>query len=95
MRNPQAPTTTLLLRVEEAAEALSLGRSTVYELIRDGELPVVKIGRATRIPVQAVEAWVESNTADAQGERHEQQMNEGPAGSWLTDRAPTGKENGR
>jgi excisionase family DNA binding protein len=44
----------LLLRIEEAAEALSLGRSKTYELIQDGRLRVVKIGRATRVPVDAV-----------------------------------------
>ena len=49
----------LLLTVLEAAHALGVGRSTAYELINAGELEVVHIGRACRIPVAAVEAYVE------------------------------------
>ncbi len=49
----------LLLRITEAAERLAVGRSTVYELIGAGELPVIHIGRAVRIPAAAVRNWVE------------------------------------
>ena len=49
----------LLLTVREAAHALGVGRSTVYELINAGELEVVHIGRACRVPVAVVEAYVE------------------------------------
>jgi excisionase family DNA binding protein len=49
----------LLLTVREAAHALGVGRSTAYELITTGELEVVHIGRACRIPVAVVEAYVE------------------------------------
>jgi excisionase family DNA binding protein len=44
----------LLLTVEEAAELLHLGRSTVFDLIRSGELPSVKIGRSRRIPADSL-----------------------------------------
>jgi excisionase family DNA binding protein len=44
----------LLLTVEEAAEQLRLGRSTVFDLIRSGELRSVKIGRSRRIPLDAL-----------------------------------------
>ena len=54
-----------LLRVEEAAELLSLGRSKVYELIRDGRLPVVHIGRSARVPARAVNDFVEALIAEA------------------------------
>lgn len=47
-----------LLTVPEAAGLLSLSRTTVYELVAAGDLPVVKIGRATRIPAEALRAWV-------------------------------------
>ncbi|MGH7777293.1 MAG: helix-turn-helix domain-containing protein, partial [Candidatus Dormibacterales bacterium] len=46
------------LRVEEAADRLSLGRSKVYELIREGRLPVVHIGRSVRVPVRSLQAFV-------------------------------------
>lgn len=48
----------LLLRVSEAGERLGLSRSTIYELIGAGEIRVLKVGRATRIPVAELEAWV-------------------------------------
>ncbi len=48
----------LLLTVPEAAEALGLGRSIVYELLLTGELTGVKIGRARRIPVRSLEAFI-------------------------------------
>jgi excisionase family DNA binding protein len=44
----------LLLRPEEVAQALSVGRTTVYELMRAGELRSVKIGTSRRIPTAAV-----------------------------------------
>ncbi len=55
----------LLLRIPDAAERLSVGRSTVYELIQRGELPTVHIGRSVRIPAAAVRAWVERRAAEA------------------------------
>lgn len=51
-----------LLRVEEAARVLSVSRRTAFELLRTGELPVVRIGRAVRIPKAALRAWIESQT---------------------------------
>ncbi len=47
----------LLLTVPEAAKRLSLSRSTVYELIRRGELTAVKVGGARRIPAVALERY--------------------------------------
>ena len=49
----------LLLRVPEAAQLLGIGRSTLYELIAAGEIPVVHVGRAVRVRADAVKAWVE------------------------------------
>lgn len=53
--SPQSPRsasrelTVQLLTIAEAAERLCLSRSKVYELIADGELPTVRIGRARRV----------------------------------------------
>ena len=49
----------LLLSIHQAARTLGLGRSKLYELIAAGDLEVVHIGRATRVPVDAVERFVE------------------------------------
>jgi excisionase family DNA binding protein len=48
-----------LLSIQQAARSLGHGRSKMYELIAAGDLEVVHIGRATRVPVDAVERFVE------------------------------------
>lgn len=48
-----------LIRVEEAARLLSLGRSKTYALVASGELPAVRIGRSVRIPVDQLRRWVQ------------------------------------
>lgn len=48
----------LLLTIEEAAERLSIGRSKVYELIASGDIEAVKIGKARRIPAEALVLFV-------------------------------------
>jgi excisionase family DNA binding protein len=44
--------------IVEAAAALSLGRTKVYELIGAGELEVVHVGRSVRVPVGALDDYV-------------------------------------
>lgn len=48
----------LLLSPEEAARVLRIGRTTVYALMRSGELRPVHIGRSCRIPRAEVERYV-------------------------------------
>ena len=48
----------LLLSVEEAAQRLHIGRSTVYTLVAQNQLESVKIGKLRRIPAQALEDYV-------------------------------------
>ena len=48
----------LLLKPEEAAEILSIGRSKVYELMGTGELASVRIGACRRIPAEALSDFV-------------------------------------
>lgn len=54
----------LLLRPDEAARALGIGRSKLFELLAspEAEFPVLRIGRATRIPAAALERWIEAHT---------------------------------
>jgi len=47
-----------LLTIAETASALSIGRSSVYELLRRGEIPSVKLGRARRVPAAALDEFV-------------------------------------
>lgn len=53
----------LLLRPEEVAKALGVGRTMVFELIRSGELRSVKIGKSRRIPTVAVYEYIDGLSA--------------------------------
>lgn len=44
----------VLIGIEEAAKALAVGRFTIYNLIEQGELPTVRMGRAARVPAEAI-----------------------------------------
>jgi excisionase family DNA binding protein len=48
----------LLLTPEEAARALRVGRTTVYALMKIGELRAVYIGRSCRLPAAELEHYV-------------------------------------
>jgi len=49
----------LLLRISDAANVLGIGRTTLYKLIDDGDINVVHIGRAVRVPVTELHAFVD------------------------------------
>lgn len=44
----------LLLTVEEASEVLAVGRTTMFHLIRTGQVPTVRIGRLRRVSMDAL-----------------------------------------
>jgi excisionase family DNA binding protein len=48
----------VLLRPEEAAKALGVSRTTVFELMRSGALRSVKIGAARRVSATALAEFV-------------------------------------
>ena len=48
-----------LLTVNELAEILRIGRSSAYELCRQNQFPVVRIGKVIRIPKQALNEWLD------------------------------------
>lgn len=57
-----------VLTVEEAARRLSLGRTTLYALLKTGQITSVRIGRLRRIPAEALTDYTarliaEQNTA--------------------------------
>jgi excisionase family DNA binding protein len=51
-----------LLRVAEASRLMSLSRTKVYEMAEKGEIPVVRIGSAVRIPRKKLLRWIEERT---------------------------------
>ena len=55
----------VLYSVDEAASALRLSKSVLYELIRSGRLRTVKAGRRRLVPVAALTEYVASLEAGA------------------------------
>jgi excisionase family DNA binding protein len=53
---------TLLLKPLEVAAELRISRAKVYELLAmdadDGGIPSIKVGSSTRVPAEALRAWV-------------------------------------
>ena len=57
----------LLFTVEEAARALGIGRTRMFELIQAGSVETVLIGRLRRIPLDALDAFVSRLRESPQG----------------------------
>ena len=50
---------------EEVSQILRIGRNKVYDLLTLGEIPCIRLGRAIRIPRQAILRFLgETNDAD-------------------------------
>lgn len=47
------------LKVPEVAEVLRIARSRAYELVGNGEIPSVRIGRSVRVSRRELERWLE------------------------------------
>ena len=62
-KDTTAPVTHLLLTVEQASSALNISRTRVFELLRDGRLTGVKLGRTTRIRATDLDSFVSSLVA--------------------------------
>lgn len=50
----------LLLTPVEAAKALGIGRSKLYELLQTGQLNSVRIGACRRVPAEALTAFLQT-----------------------------------
>ena len=48
------------LTMKEAAEYLKMGRSTIYKLLREGNLPAHKVGREWRFDAAELDEWVKA-----------------------------------
>lgn len=48
----------LVLRVEDLMPLLSIGRNTVYALVRSGQIRSFRIGRCYRIPKDSVAEYI-------------------------------------
>lgn len=52
------PVEPLCVRVNDAARMIGIGRTKLYELISNGELEAVKIGKATRVTTASLHELV-------------------------------------
>jgi excisionase family DNA binding protein len=59
-----------LLSVPEVAVALGIGRSLLYGLLLDGQIRSIKVGRARRIPPEAIEEFVARKSQEAADMQH-------------------------
>lgn len=64
-RSFPTPEGKILLTVEEAAARLSLGRTSVFAMVKSGELRSLKVGKARRIVAESLHTWVADKLADA------------------------------
>ena len=46
------------MKPEQAAQLLGVSRTTIYELLRSGELRSLRIGRSRRVTPRAIEEFV-------------------------------------
>ena len=54
----------LLVKPDEGARLLGIGRSKMYALLATGVIPSIKVGGSTRIPADALRRWVERQLAE-------------------------------
>ena len=47
------------LKVPEVAQVLRIARSRAYELVAEGEIPSVRIGRSVRVSREELDRWLE------------------------------------
>ena len=57
-QDPEPADSLALLKVEEAARLLRIGRNTCYDLIRQGQIPHVRLGRIIRVQRFGLESWI-------------------------------------
>jgi excisionase family DNA binding protein len=54
------------LKVPEVAKTLRIARSRAYELVADGQIPSVRIGRSVRVNRRELERWLEGQRYGAE-----------------------------
>jgi len=55
----------VLLTIDEAAAALSIGRTLLYDLLMRKQIASIKVGRVRRVPMAAIDAYVQGQLAMA------------------------------
>lgn len=58
LENRPFQTMPITVRIPQAVAMLGMSRSELYQLIQSGEIEIVKIGRATLIPVECLTRFI-------------------------------------
>ena len=59
----------MLFSVEEVADILHIGRSTVFKLIKEGKIQSIKLGRSRRIPIDSMQNYVDDLISESNASR--------------------------
>ena len=59
-----------LWSIERVADYLGVSRRTVYNKVRTGDLPAIKVGRSWRFRQSDLEMWLDKNRQDGQPHDH-------------------------
>ena len=51
-----------IMTVKDVAEYLRMSEAKIYKLVKEGVLPVVRIGKSWRFRKDLLDAWLESST---------------------------------
>jgi excisionase family DNA binding protein len=54
----------VLLTIDEAAQALSIGRTLLYDLLMHKQIASIKVGRVRRVPIAAIDDYVNRQLMD-------------------------------
>ena len=57
-------TTKLALSPREAAKALSVCEKTLYTMTKKYNIPVIRLGRSVRYPLDALKEWIEKQSQE-------------------------------
>lgn len=58
-RHPSGNLSPITLRIADACRITGIGRSKFYELIKAGEIDVIKVGAITLVPMSGIQALLE------------------------------------
>ena len=54
----------LAYSIEDGAAQLGIGRTLMFDLVRRGSVPSIKVGKRRLIPARALSEWVERQQAE-------------------------------
>lgn len=59
------------IKVAEAAEYIGVSKDTIYKLVREGEIPHIRLGKRILFRIESLEAWLQEREAGPEDEPQE------------------------